>query len=86
MITAQVGFCDPFQVCQRHAQHRLTEGAFVFRCAPETPVMRDGKEVGIMRSSMDGLGLALLRLDALDGNLSAGEARLAPRKPAWAGF
>lgn len=33
--------------------------------APGTPVMRDGREVGEMRSSCGGLGLALLRLDEL---------------------
>lgn len=54
--------------------------------APDSPVMRDGKEVGTMRSSVDGLGLALLRLDALDSALKAGEATLSPRKPAWANF
>lgn len=32
---------------------------------PGTPVTRDGREAGEMRSSRDGLGLALLRLDEL---------------------
>ena len=53
---------------------------------PGTPVTRDGKEVGTLRSSADGLGLALLRLEALDGELTAGAAKLTPRKPAWANF
>ena len=54
--------------------------------APGTPVTRDGKDVGTLRSSAAGLGLALLRLDALGDDLTAGEARLTPRKPAWANF
>lgn len=51
---------------------------------PGTPVLRDGAEVGTMRSGRDGTGLALLRLDALDAPLLCGGARLAPRIPAWA--
>jgi hypothetical protein len=45
-----------------------------------------------MRSSADGHGLALLRLDHLDralrgeGVLQAGETTLTPRKPDWATF
>ncbi len=58
--------------------------------APGTPVMQAGKEAGVMRSAVAGLGLALLRLEQLeaaaDGVLTAGEARLTPRKPAWAVF
>ena len=54
--------------------------------APGTPVMRDGKDVGTLRSSANGMGLALLRLEALDGELTAGEAKLTPRKPDWAKF
>ena len=54
--------------------------------APGTPVTREGKEVGTLRSSAEGLGLALLRLEALEGVLTAGEARLTPRKPDWAKF
>lgn len=57
---------------------------------PDTPVMLAGKEAGVMRSAVDGIGLALLRLEHLDaaapGALTAGEARLTPRKPAWAVF
>jgi len=51
--------------------------------APGTPVHRDGAEVGTMRSGRDGLGLAVLRLDALDAPLTSGEARLTVRVPAW---
>lgn len=50
-----------------------------------TPVRSaGGAEVGEMRSGRDGLGMALLRLEALDGGtLRCGEATLAPRVPAW---
>ena len=60
--------------------------------APGTPIVMDGKEAGEMRSAAAGIGLAMLRLDALeraadaDVPLMAGETRLAPAKPAWAGF
>lgn len=54
--------------------------------AADTPVMADGKEAGVMRSSVEGLGLALLRLEHLDAPLTAGGARLKPRKPNWAKF
>src|ERR1700733_5746120 len=51
--------------------------------APGTPVTRDGAEVGIMRSGRDQTGLAVLRLDALDGALRCDAATLAPRIPTW---
>jgi len=50
---------------------------------PGTAVLRDGAEVGAMRSAAGGIGLATLRLDALDGELVCGGARLRPRRPAW---
>jgi folate-binding protein YgfZ len=52
---------------------------------PGTIVMRDGIEVGEMRSVAGRAGLALSRLDLLDGatKLSAGEARITPHPPAW---
>ena len=57
---------------------------------PGTPVMANGKEAGVMRSVTEGLGLALLRLEYLEGaepaDLTAGDARLTPRKPDWASF
>jgi transferase CAF17, mitochondrial len=57
---------------------------------PGTPVALGGKEVGTMRSAVDGVGLALLRLeetkDAAPGALTAGQARLTSRKPDWAKF
>jgi hypothetical protein len=51
--------------------------------APGTPVLRDGTEVGTMRSGRDQAGLAVLRVDALDGALRCGDAVLAPRLPPW---
>ena len=51
---------------------------------PGTPVLRAGAEVGAMRSAMPGLGLASLRLDAIEaGDLACGEAVLRPARPAW---
>jgi hypothetical protein len=46
--------------------------------------MLDGHEAGEMRSSRDGIGLALLRLDAIESGrpVLAGEAELRPLKPA----
>ena len=59
--------------------------------APGTPVMLGDQEAGEMRSGRDGLGLALLRLDAVGEAsagtpLTAGAARLSPKKPGWARF
>ncbi len=51
--------------------------------APGTPILRDGAEAGVLRSVAGGMGLALLRLDALGGPLACGAARLHPRPPAW---
>jgi len=55
--------------------------------APGTPVMLGDKEAGEMRSASDGIGLALLRLEYLEGisppELRAGEARLSAQKPDW---
>ena len=50
---------------------------------PDAPVLRDGTEVGTMRSRRDGMGLAVLRLDALGSTLACGEARLTARVPGW---
>lgn len=59
--------------------------------APGTPIVRDGHEVGEVRSGIGSAALAMLRLDALNdsgaaGEFTAGEARLTPRKPSWATF
>jgi hypothetical protein len=48
-------------------------------------VTADGREVGEMRSSRDGLGLALLRIEPVreSKRLTAGEATLVPVRPVW---
>jgi folate-binding protein YgfZ len=53
--------------------------------APGTIVTSDGKEAGEMRSSHDGVGLALLRLDAVAEAqpLSAGSATIVPISAEW---
>ncbi len=54
---------------------------------PGTEIRRadapDAAPVGALRSARDGLGLAVLRLDALDTPLRAGDTALTPRIPAW---
>ena len=50
---------------------------------PGTQITAEGKDAGVLRSSVDGAGLALLRLDRLDAPLVAGGARLTPKKPDW---
>ena len=57
---------------------------------PGTPLMLGEEEAGQMASSTDGVGLAMIRLDALKtleadgGTLDApGGVRLTPRRPAW---
>ncbi len=50
---------------------------------PGSAVLRDGTEVGTMRSGREQAGLAVLRLDALEAALTCGEAVLAPQVPAW---
>lgn len=57
---------------------------------PGTPVMAGDKEAGEMHSAMDGVGLAMLRLEFLEQAerpaFTAGNARLTPKKPEWAAF
>ena len=51
---------------------------------PGTLILRDQAEAGEIRSGRDGIALALLRLDALDGSvLKAGETEVRPRRPDW---
>lgn len=52
---------------------------------PGAPVTRGGAEVGEMRSGREGVGLALLRIEAVEagGALACGNAALTPRIPAW---
>jgi len=53
--------------------------------APGTIVFTEGRDVGEMRSSRDGHGLALLRIDAaLDHRqLRSGDAVIIPERPGW---
>lgn len=53
--------------------------------ADGTPILQEGREVGELRRQISGQGLALLRLDALgkDAPLTAGEAVVEARRPAW---
>jgi len=55
--------------------------------SPGTAVEHDGKEVGTLRSAVDGVGLALLRLEAVaaapEGALRAADATVHPTKPDW---
>ena len=53
---------------------------------PGTPITAEGNDAGTMRTALGDVGLALLRLQALTGDaeLSAGDARIAPRRPVWA--
>ena len=55
---------------------------------PGTPVMAGDQEAGEMRSGRDGVGLALLRLEAVAESkpLTAAGAKLTPQKPGWANF
>jgi folate-binding protein YgfZ len=50
--------------------------------APGTPVLRDGVDVGTMRSSQGMLGLALIRVDALDAALEC-SIPIKTQLPAW---
>jgi folate-binding protein YgfZ len=51
--------------------------------APGTLVRHGEREAGVMRSGRDGIGLALLRLDALGSELVCGESVLTPKIPDW---
>lgn len=59
---------------------------------PDTPVLLDGEDAGVLRSGRDGTALALLRLEQVaeaatsHRPLMAGTARLTPVKPDWADF
>ena len=50
---------------------------------PGTPVERDGREVGEIRSGLGDRALAMLQIDAADGALTADGATLFPERPAW---
>jgi folate-binding protein YgfZ len=52
---------------------------------PGAIITQDGRDAGEMRSSRDGIGLALLRLEALGPgkSLTAGGSTIEPLTPAW---
>ena len=53
---------------------------------PGTPLLHDGREAGEMRSTQGDRGIALIRLEALRGDvpaLVAGDSRVTPEWPAW---
>jgi hypothetical protein len=65
-------------------KRRLVRVAFTSPApGPGTKVLADGQEIGDIRSSAGNLALAMLRLDALDKALTAGDTQLTPRIPAW---
>jgi len=51
--------------------------------AAGSAILRNGIEVGAMRSGRDGIGLASLRIDALDSKLQCGGVTIKPRIPGW---
>ena len=51
--------------------------------APGTPVERDGREVGEIRSGLGDRALAMLQLDAARAPLSSAGARIVAEVPAW---
>jgi folate-binding protein YgfZ len=50
---------------------------------PGTPVLAEGAEAGTIRSSAGALALAMLRVDALQKPLIAGNALVKPKIPPW---
>lgn len=48
-----------------------------------TPVQRDGREVGEIRSGQGDRAIAMLQLEAASGALVAENARIIPERPAW---
>ncbi len=56
--------------------------------APGTEIMQNGKNAGELRSTAGDIGMALIRLEALesDSALTAGQAKLSPQTPEWADF
>jgi hypothetical protein len=47
------------------------------------PLLRDGREVGTMRSALGEHGMALVRLEALESPLVGGDATITPVVPPW---
>ncbi len=53
---------------------------------PGTAIFSGAREVGVLRSTVNGLGMALLRLENLQDELRAGEAKLRVTVPDWVRF
>ena len=56
--------------------------------SPGLVIFQNCKGVGELRSVCGDIGMALIRLEALekDAPLTAGDARIVPKKPSWANF
>lgn len=74
----------------RHtARNRILPMRFAGSAAPGTDITSGETRIGSMLSSVDGDGLALVRLDRLAetaGPVFAGDVKLSVRKPDWATF
>ena len=51
--------------------------------APGTPLLLDGRDVGVMRSAQGTAGMAVVRLEALDQVLTHEATTITPRVPGW---
>jgi hypothetical protein len=51
--------------------------------APGAPLLRDGREVGTMRSASGPQGMAVVRLEALDSALTSDGSTVTPFVPDW---
>src|ERR1700689_3071379 len=52
--------------------------------APGTPLLRDGREAGVMRSAAADRGMALVLLESLDSELTGDGSTIIPALPNWA--
>jgi folate-binding protein YgfZ len=50
---------------------------------PGAPLLRDGREVGTMRSASGQLGMAVVRLEALESALTSDGTIVTPQVPDW---
>jgi len=50
---------------------------------PGAPLLRDGRDVGTMRSASGQIGLAVVRLEAMAGALTSGDSTVTPIVPEW---
>jgi folate-binding protein YgfZ len=64
-------------------KRRLVPVGLSAPAAPGTPVLADGGEVGTLRSAAAGLGLAMLRVDALGKSLTIGGHPCTVHLPPW---